>query len=86
MSEIPVEYDVFEEDEIEICVEGYGWDECCGCHLKVGVEHCEFSCPFGGAGNRGCCTLEEFAEQNPNTITGAKDDQVEKIPHEHGDG
>ena len=37
----------WDEDE-DICPEGFGWDECCGCVLRRGVEHCEFMCPFGG--------------------------------------
>ena len=36
----------YEEEEI-VCPEGFTWDEWCDPEFRLGIEHCEFSCPFG---------------------------------------
>ena len=33
--------------EEETCPEGFTWDEWCDPEERLGIEHCEFHCPFG---------------------------------------
>jgi len=61
------EYD--EEEEIETCSEGFNpfeFGECCGCTKRLGIEHCDFMCPFGSPPlsclTRECCDSDEEYE------------------------
>ena len=65
------DFEDFEEEE-ETCPDGFTWDVCCGCVSRVGVEFCEFNCPFGSSDSpvpRGCYTkdcdkmLDEMIEE-----------------------
>lgn len=51
-SEIAGLYDEFTDKELdelegETCAEGFSEDEWCEPQLRLGVEYCEFRCPFG---------------------------------------
>jgi len=38
--------DYGEEEEPYICAEGFSEDEWCNPELRLGIEYCEFCCPF----------------------------------------
>ena len=56
--DIPDYWDDVEDDPDPTCSEGFGWDECCGCVLRYGVESCEWNCPFTENLPRPCYTPE----------------------------
>ena len=57
-----------EEDELEdeTCPEGYTWDECCDCVHRLGVESCQFLCPFKDSRFENCPYWEECLRDASN--------------------
>jgi len=60
----PDEYEYWEgeewAEEESFCAEGYGEDECCSPWLRLGIEYCEFMCPWdliGGLYESATCAI-----------------------------